>query len=125
MEIPPISYTENYEYVISLNVLNQLDTLIVDYIEKFWVFSEEEILTFRKQIQQAHLNIFQSTRGILISDMIELQKDKKGKVLNEKKLIFADLPESKNRKSWEWNFDTHFAYNDNHLIDLVVDAISF
>ncbi len=125
LDIPPISFTENYEYVISLNILNQLDTLLVDYMEKFWNFSEEEILTFRKQIQQSHLSIFQSTKGILISDMVELQKDKKGTVINEKKLIFADLPASKNRKSWEWNFDTHYAYNDNHLVDMVVEAISF
>ena len=123
--MPVISFIDNYEFVISLNILNQLDTLLVDYMMKFWIFSKDEILEFRKQIQQAHINIFQSVKGILISDITELQKDKKGAVLNEKNLIFADLPESKNRKSWEWNFDTQYAYNDNHLIDMLVEAISF
>ncbi|MCF8380526.1 MAG: uracil-DNA glycosylase family protein [Bacteroidales bacterium] len=124
-EIPLITFCKDYDYVISLNILNQLDILLVDYIRKFWDFSDEEILSFRKRIQNAHTSIFNSSPGILISDIKELQKDKKGRVVNEKKLIFADFPKAKTRKSWVWNFDTNFAYNNSYQIDMAVDAISF
>lgn len=123
--IPEITSHKYYDFVISLNVLSQLDTLVVDYIYKFWKFSNEELEDFRRSIQAAHLKIFQSTPGILISDIIELQKDKKGVPVIEKKLIFAEFLKPKNRESWEWNFDTHFVYNDSYLIDLTVEAISF
>jgi len=123
--VPEITFHKDFDFVISLNILSQLDTLVVDYINNFWKFSDEELEKFRGSIQAEHLKIFHLTPGILISDITELQKDKKGVIVNEKRLIFAEFSDSKNRESWEWNFDTHFVYNDSHLIDLTVEAISF
>ena len=49
---------EEYDLVISLNLLNQLDILLCDYLkEKFKIDNEETLLPIRKIIQQNHLDI--------------------------------------------------------------------
>ena len=42
-------------YMISLNILNQLDIILMDYIKKFIKYPDDEIRDFRKQIQENHL----------------------------------------------------------------------
>ncbi len=125
LSIPEITFTKDYDFVISLNILNQLDILLVDYLEKYWDYNEKEIIEFRRKIQEAHLKIFKDKHGILISDRKEIHINKSGESVNEKTLIHTKLPNGKIQKSWTWKFDTQYLYNKDYHTDLNVEAISF
>lgn len=111
--------------VISLNVMNQLDILLVDYLKKFWDFQEEEILDFRKKIQEAHINLIKRNDAILITDYIERQIGIKGELTTENKLIYANLPVPLRKQQWTWKFDTQDRYIVGKDVEMEVQAISF
>ncbi|MFW5820664.1 MAG: hypothetical protein ACOCWA_05200, partial [Bacteroidota bacterium] len=55
-------------FYISLNILNQLDILLVDYLKKFVKLKEEEWNELRKFVQDSHLKLLGSD-SCLISDV--------------------------------------------------------
>jgi hypothetical protein len=99
----------NPDFVVSLNILNQLDILIIDYLKKFSIFTEEEILTLRKKIQQSHIDSLPLDHSCIITDFEELvsQDDRLERV---NKLIHVPLPEGKRKATWEWLFDSQKTY---------------
>jgi hypothetical protein len=108
--VPHIS-PEKGKLILSLNILNQLDILLVDYIRKNKIKDEELILKLRKLLQESHISMLQEHPYILITDFREILINTHGKVLEERELIFTQLPEGDLMKEWEWRFDTHRLYN--------------
>ena len=62
----------DFDYVISLNILNQLDILIIDFIKKLKALTDQEISLIRKLIQDNHLNSLPVGKTCLITDAEEL-----------------------------------------------------
>ncbi len=123
--IPEIRFSQKYDFVVSLNILNQLDILLVDYFKKYWDYTEEETIDFRKGIQEAHLKIFEDNKGILISDTKEIHCNQSGQIINEKEIVYVRLPEEKIKKTWTWDFDTQYLYHKDYRTKLHVEALSF
>lgn len=99
------------DFVVSLNLLNQLDILICDYILKFKIYNENELLEFRKLIQKSHVHWLPINKTCLISDYLELNLNDKDELINEKKLVHTDLPINNSTKKWNWKFDTQKTYH--------------
>jgi hypothetical protein len=121
--IPPRILPQKGKLIISLNILNQLDILLVDYICQKSRPGEEYVNMFRKTLQESHIRMLREHPFILISDYREILINTKGERLEEKELIFADLPPGNNEQEWEWQFDTHRLYNENANTFLKVRAI--
>ncbi|MFC2081411.1 hypothetical protein ACFLR8_04295 [Bacteroidota bacterium] len=113
------------DYVISLNILNQLDILLVDFITGFIEVPEEEKAIFRKRIQQQHVNLLKSRCSCLISDIEERILNRENKIISTKSLVYADLPEGDLLEEWIWTFDTRGEYNPKHSTEMLVRAICF
>ncbi len=105
---------KNTDFVVSVNILNQLDILICDYIKKFDIYSEQEIKEFRKIIQQNHLDFLPKGKSCLITDFEEVNLDGSNEVIQTKKLIHINLPLSKHKKKWQWNFDMNQTYHKDY-----------
>jgi len=90
--------------VISLNLLTQLETLPVKYLIKKSKVSEVEIMKFRKEIQNNHINMLKRHKSILITDVTEVFTDKSGNV-SELQSVIIDLPDGQNKEVWTWDFD--------------------
>lgn len=90
--------------VISLNILTQLETLPVALLIKKSKADAEEMLNFRKRIQQMHLQFLLKHRAVLITDCSEMIKDNTGR-FEEIPSLLADLPDSVITREWTWNFD--------------------
>ncbi len=90
--------------VISLNILTQLESLIVDYIKKRSKIKEEELALFRSGIQKRHIDFLKSHRSVLITDYAEVITEKSGTVKTIDTLL-ADLPPYTDKEEWTWNFD--------------------
>ncbi len=104
----------NASMIVSVNILNQLDILICDYIKKYEMYSDEEINNFRKIIQQKHIDMMPRNKSCIITDYEELNYDDNMNLINKKSLIYANLPKGKAIREWKWNFDFSKTYHNNY-----------
>jgi hypothetical protein len=120
---PPLEHI-GPDAVISVNLLNQLDIILCDYMSKHGYFQQEDPDLLRSALQKFHLQWITDTPGCLISDVEEISHDKKGNSTS-KSLLFTTLPEGKRRDSWTWEFDTRGTYLTNSLTTMVVKAVEW
>jgi len=106
----PLINFDNYSFVISLNLLNQLDILLCDLLMKRFNIKEDELLDIRKSIQTNHLKSLQKGKSCVITDYEEINYINSIADGVTKSLIFADLSNLKIEKDWLWTFDTHKTY---------------
>jgi len=90
--------------VISLNILTQLETLPVKLLIKKSKVNPDDILNFRKRVQQMHLQFLLKHRAVLITDCSEIIKDNSGRS-DEIPSLLADLPDALVTQEWTWNFE--------------------
>ena len=90
--------------VISLNILTQLESLLINFLNKRSKIKEEEINIFRTEIQKHHIDFLLKHRSVLISDYAEVITSRTGSVKTITTLL-ADLPPFQFREDWTWNFD--------------------
>ena len=112
-----------YNYVISVNILNQLDILLKDYLLKFKIFEKNELNDFSKLVQDFHLKCLPKNKTCLVSDCEEFLYNEKENLRN--KLVFVSLPKGKNEEEWEWKFDTRMTYYKYYNTTFLVKAIQF
>ncbi|MEN8203644.1 MAG: hypothetical protein ABFS28_13690 [Bacteroidota bacterium] len=114
----------NYDALISVNLLNQLDIMLCDFISRRNYFQQEKQEPLRSALQKFHLQWITATPGCLISDVTEKSEDKKGN-LSSKSLLHTDLPEGIRRESWTWEFDSQGTYRPNILTTMEVKAVEW
>jgi hypothetical protein len=120
--LPQFSFHEN-SYAISLNVLNQLDILIIDYLKQKMEVSENTVRQIRERLQKDHLDLLKTVPSILITDYEELLINRDGKSETVKSLLYTELFYSRYTKEWSWLFDAHGLYNPDGQTVLKVRAI--
>ncbi len=113
------------DFIVSVNLLNQLDILITSYLQKHNIYTEQEISQFQKLIQQHHIDNLQKEKTCLITDYKELNYDTKNNLTEEKQLVFVEFPKSKFEQEWKWKFDLSGNYNKNSQTIFKVKAIDF
>jgi hypothetical protein len=114
---------EEGRIIISLNILNQLDILLVDYMRKKLRTKEEQIRNFRKSIQEAHIRLLMEHPFIMVTDFREILINTHGKVQEERELIYTEFPSGSITEEWEWKFDTCQLYNSNSDTLMKVRAV--
>lgn len=123
LEKPGFTTSEPIDAVISVNILNQLDILLLEYIRKFDVPEYFSTNTMRKAIQEAHIQSLFNFNSCIISDYEEIIYDKDDNLLHTNSLLFTNLPEGKTKNEWIWKFDTQMSYYQNHKTSFKVMAI--
>jgi hypothetical protein len=109
---------------ISLNILNQLDILLIDFLKKRNVrIVDTEIKKFRKTIQQFHINWITKNPGCLITDVRELNNGDEDQ--SEHKLVYADLPKGIRSEEWIWDFDLSKIYRPGMETRMKVKAVEW
>jgi len=122
--IPDFNPENDPGLVISLNILTQLETLPVAYLEKKSALSKNEIDRFRSVIQKKHIEFLLKHNSVLISDVAEVFTDRSGKT-NRVNTLMTELPAGTLSESWTWNFDLKNTDNFNSSSVMEVAAISF
>lgn len=116
----PVEATDCY---VSLNILNQLDILVVDYLKPKRIYTEDELNKLRSIIQSRHLESLPKNRSCLITDTKEKIYRKAGLYDDSRSLLYTDLPEGSNIQKWEWIFDTSGSYNTGYQTAFEVIAM--
>jgi hypothetical protein len=110
--------------VISLNLITQLESLPVDFLKKRIRATDDEFLSFRKEIQERHLRFLKRHNSILVSDYEEVFTDRAGNTKVVPTLL-VNLPDCEFSEEWDWNFDLQGADNYNSKSIMRVVAKSF
>lgn len=110
--------------VISLNILTQLESLIIDFLRKRTKIKEQEFSYLRSQIQAKHIEFLKNYRSVLISDIAEIITDKSG-IITTIPTLATSLPEDHYREEWTWDFDQKGAdfYNKRSIMKVI--ALTF
>ncbi len=103
------------DYTFSVNILNQLDILIIDYLKNFRVYSDQELDKIRAVIQNSHIFSLTPGKAAIITDYLEMIYDDIKEQPIERQLLYTELPEGKNRKYWDWDFDMNMTYNEGKI----------
>lgn len=111
--------------IISLNILNQLDILIIDYLLEFKIFNEDEILQIRKIIQENHISLLMQNKSCLITDYEQVNTCLKTKIQSKYNLLHINVPEKNKTEFWDWKFDNTGRYLKNNNVTLKVLATTF
>ena len=90
--------------VISLNILTQLESLLVDFLRKKSKIREDDFICLRTLIQKKHIDFLKKYNSVLITDTEEIFTDNSGKV-TVNLTVLADLPLGQFEEEWDWNFD--------------------
>ena len=123
-----ISLTPNlqqFDFVVSVNLLNQLDIILCDYLKEKFSITESELIEIRKQVQQHHVDSLPKGKTCLITDFCEENTSLNGTSVQKKKLLYCSLPTATNMKEWQWIFDTNQTYHEGQNTILKVKAIEF
>lgn len=123
--LPKLRFTpvKPVDYTISLNLLNQLDILIVEYLRKFPQVADEAVLQLRKKLQLAHLNSLSADKSCLITDYEELIYDRTDNLVGSSSIVFNKFPNGKNVEEWIWKFDGQMTYYPNRKTYFKVKAM--
>ena len=118
--IPDYVPDEDPGMVISLNLLTQLEVLPVRFLERKARIRSEEMMEFRKEVQQKHLDFLSRHRSVLVSDYEEISTSKSGETGTVRTLV-ADLPEGFDVEKWTWDFDLKGSdfYNSRSVMKVV------
>ena len=120
---PPLSRI-NPDVLISVNLLNQLDILLCDYLLKKKHFQQEALVPFRRAIQSFHLDWISRKPGCLVTDVREEVWDKSG-IKTSKTLIYARLPDGIRQEHWWWDFDSLGTYHPESRTRMEVQALEW
>lgn len=106
--------------VVSLNILSQLDVLPVRLLRKKSSATEDELIKFRREIQQKHLSFLQKHKSVLITDVREIFSDRRGQ-LTEEQTVVVPLPGAEITEKWTWNFDSTYTdyYGKKSVLEVV------
>ncbi|MFC2113546.1 hypothetical protein ACFLTA_09790, partial [Bacteroidota bacterium] len=111
------------DFIISLNILNQLDILLIDYLDRFIKIPEDDKKKFRARIQKQHIDLLPAGGSCLISDVEERVLNRDNSLVSKKKLSYTKLPQGNRQDEWTWTFDTRGEYNKGYLTEMLVRAI--
>jgi len=120
---PPLAHI-HADALISVNLLNQLDIILCDYILKQKHFQQEALIPFRTAIQAFHLDWISKKPGCLVTDIMEEVVDKNG-AKSSKPLLYTDLPEGIRHDSWWWDFDSQGTYHPGSRTRMEVQAVEW
>ncbi len=121
LDIPEFKTDFDPGYVISLNLLTQLESQLIDWLEKKTAMNGEELMSMRKRIQESHLGYLRKHRSLLITDYEEIVTKKSGEATTIPTL-FVTLPEGLFSEKWTWDFD--LTGRDNFTSRSVIKVVS-
>jgi len=121
--IPPLDQC-NVDAYFSVNLLNQLDIILCDYLKKQGYFQQESPNSLRSRLQSFHLEWITTKPGCLIADTLEITTESSGNE-QHKSLLHTDLPAGIRSENWTWEFDTTGSYGPGTLTRMEVQAIEW
>lgn len=104
INIPEYKPADHPGMVISLNIITQLESLLIDFLRNHSRIREEAFYRFKCEIQKKHIDFLKKHSSVLICDTAEIIRKKSGSITTIPTFL-TDLPASKFSEEWTWDFD--------------------
>lgn len=111
------------DFVVSLNLINQLSYFPKKFLLKNGLISEEGSQFIVKKIEQEHLKNLPKNKSCIIADFHQLEYDFNDVLQKETIRTLAKLPENNSRKEWVWDFDFSGNFINNRKVKFKVAAV--
>lgn len=114
------------DLIISLNILNQLDIILVDYLNGKMVLDMETELQLRNKIQSEHIACLTETMSLLVADTEEIHIDENGQKSSNN--LFTEMHIAgitSDAETWKWSFDTTGNYAEDAIVTFNVCAVTY
>lgn len=121
----PDFHFEQYDLVISVNLLNQLDIILCDYLSDKFHVNAEQLTLVRKTVQQNHVDCLPKGKTCLVTDFQEENISILDAKVQTKQLLYCSMPNSAHEKEWNWMFDSNQMYHKGQNTVLKVKAMRF
>lgn len=115
----------NYDFVVSVNLLNQLDIILCDYLKERFGVGEEQLLPIRMCVQQRHINSMPHGKSCLVTDYQQIDTNVLDETVCVCDLLHCTLPNANNKQEWNWLFDTNQRYSARNNTAFKVLAVCF
>lgn len=125
LKLSPPHFNFEIDFIISVNVLSQIDELVVHYLTKNKKIDAGIITKLRKRVQEKHIQFLQKRNSLLITDIEEVSYDRDMELKETKPIIFSDIHEDKKVEEWQWRFDTKMTYRRNFITFRNVNVYRF
>ena len=125
LKILPPHFKFEADFIISVNILSQIDELVVHYLTRSKKFDTDLIEEFRRRIQEKHVQFLQKRDSLLVTDVEEVSYDRDMELKESNPIIFTQLPEENKTDEWQWRFDTKMTYRRNFITFRNVKAFRF
>ncbi|MBN2697487.1 MAG: hypothetical protein JXR52_01570 [Bacteroidales bacterium] len=122
LEIPELIMEP--DALVSLNILNQLNGILLDFLKADKYFQQPDTERFSKTIQDFHISWITGKPGCILTDTAEHNYNRKGE-RTTKPLLYTRLPEGFRNAGWTWSFDTGKTYHPQMLTELEIRAIEW
>jgi hypothetical protein len=116
IKIEGFAYHVPFDFVVSANILNQLDILLIDYLKNYNLYTDQELFELRILIQQKHYDSLPVGKTCLITDIEELVCNSNKLVEKKNSLVHINLPDDKIISRWQWQFDHKDYYPGKDVI---------
>jgi len=121
---PEINFNLEADLWISVNVLDQLDAIVIDYLKPRTKYNKAQIKNARQTIQDAHLQFLDKKNAAIIYSKSERHYHLNTKKLSDEKDLYFARKNPTGKQQWEWIFDTKGLYTEkNSTVFDVVAAI--
>jgi hypothetical protein len=122
---PAVSFDlRDFDFVVSCNMLNQLDILLIDYIRQKTRLEKAEEQQLREKVQQFHLSLLPQHKSCVVSDVEELTVSMQGEIVQARALVFEPAIFNSLENSWMWHFDNSFTYRSGYNTWFKVVAVN-
>jgi hypothetical protein len=119
--IAPIRFSE--DMIVSVNLLSQLSIILTDYLSKKIKLTDSQIIDITVEIQKKHFEMLPKDKSLLITDYEEEYFDEDKALVGSKPSVYISLPLGKEKREWNWNFDTKMMYKEECKTILKVIAL--
>ena len=121
--VPPLPRIRS-GVTVSVNLLNQLDIHLCDFLKDSGLIKDEPLDRFRELIQSFHIEWTSATPGCIVTDTTEINRDRNGKD-TQKPLLYTELPRGFRRDRWMWEFDISKTYRSGFRTCMEVQAVEW
>lgn len=119
-------FIQDADLIISLNILNQLDIILVDYLNEKMALDMDIELNLRNKIQTEHINCLTETMSLLIADTEEIHINETGQESTNNLFTEIHLEGiTSDIESWKWSFDTSGNYAEDAIVTFNVTALTY
>lgn len=121
--VPPLREVDP-DAIVSVNLLNQLDILLCDYLKRKGRSSVSAMEPLRNRLQTFHVDWITGRPGCLVTDTREVNISRDGKE-SSSSLLHVPLPEGFRTGHWEWKFDESGTYREGYQTRMEVSAVEW